>query len=664
MPRENRTRYAILGFLDLAPMSGYDIRKFSALSLAHFWNEDYGHIYPALRALEKEGLASRATRTSLGRPDRQVYSITPTGRQTLAEWLALDPARPNLRIELLLKVFFASRIGGERLVEMLEAEAGSCRELLAEFAGTEEHPRRKSRQGASVRARRAFNSSACAMASVTTAPCRHGAANRYRKYAPRSEGANKEQTMKIIVLGGSPKGETSVTMQYVRWLEKRYPGHSFDVRQAAARIAALERDPAAFEEIIQAVRAAEVVLWAFPLYVFTVCSQYKRFIELIADRGAGPAFAGKYAASLSTSIHFYDHTAHNYMREVSEDLGLRFVGSFSPKMDDLLRPAGRAQLKDFADELFSVAAAGLACPRRSSALPPPAPVLPDAAAVRRIPFAGKVAVIVDYPERAAGALARRFAAVLDGEVDLIELPSLGIKGGCLGCLRCGQANRCAWEGKDGFIEAFRTRVQTADILVIAGTVIDRAFSARFKAFLDRSFFNTHQRILRGKQFVFLAGGPIASMANLRETLSAWVEWQGSNLVDFVSDQAADPAELGAWIDAAASRAVAAARAHACKPATFLGVAGMKIFRDDIFGELRLVFKADHRAYRRSGEYDFPGRKPFFRLAVWLGYWISSIPGVYHAMIANFPRIMISRFKAVVGAAAAEAHASAGKGAST
>jgi hypothetical protein len=34
---------------------------------------------------------------------------------------------------------------------------------------------------------------------------------------------------------------------------------------------------------------------------------------------------------------------------------------------------------------------------------------------------------------------------------------------------------------------------------------------------------------------------------------------------------------------------------------------MKVFRDDIWGRLRTVFQADHRAYRRMGFYDFPQR---------------------------------------------------------
>jgi NAD(P)H-dependent FMN reductase len=130
--------------------------------------------------------------------------------------------------------------------------------------------------------------------------------------------------MKIIVLGGSPKGKVSVTMQYVEYLKRCFTDVEFDVRQPAFNIVRLERNQEAFDELTEAIRRADGVLWAFPLYFHSVCGQYHRFIELIDERDAGSAFAGKPAAALSTSIHFFDNTAHDYIRETSEDLGLGF----------------------------------------------------------------------------------------------------------------------------------------------------------------------------------------------------------------------------------------------------------------------------------------------------------------------------------------------------
>ena len=242
--------------------------------------------------------------------------------------------------------------------------------------------------------------------------------------------------MRILVLGGSPKGETSVTWQYVRWIKENLGGHEIECIQIASRIKLLEKDEAAFAQVIEAVRGADAILWAFPLYFCTVCSQYKRFIELIAERGAEGAFRGRYAASLSTSIHFFDHTAHEYIRGVSEDLGMPFAGSFSPAMGDLNKSECRRQLLVFAGELIGAAQNKLPLPRRTAALPQALPgqtaqapraSVADAASQpdTTAPGAGKrVLVLVDYPDRAIGAMARRFAAAaeaLGGREHQVEL---------------------------------------------------------------------------------------------------------------------------------------------------------------------------------------------------------------------------------------------------
>ncbi|MBA7589669.1 hypothetical protein ES708_31758 [subsurface metagenome] len=67
-----------------------------------------------------------------------------------------------------------------------------------------------------------------------------------------------------------------------------------------------------------------------------VCSQYKRFIELIFEKEAESFFKDKYVISLSTSIHFYDHTAQNYIRAICDDLGMKFFGYFAADSWDLL----------------------------------------------------------------------------------------------------------------------------------------------------------------------------------------------------------------------------------------------------------------------------------------------------------------------------------------
>jgi PadR family transcriptional regulator AphA len=107
---KSSSRYAILGLLSLKSMSGYDIRQLAQKSIGHFWSESYGQIYPTLRQLVKEGLATGRTERNKGKPDRNVYSITANGLGELRSWLKLPVARENPRSELLLKLFFSGRV--------------------------------------------------------------------------------------------------------------------------------------------------------------------------------------------------------------------------------------------------------------------------------------------------------------------------------------------------------------------------------------------------------------------------------------------------------------------------------------------------------------------------------------------------------------------------
>ena len=142
--------------------------------------------------------------------------------------------------------------------------------------------------------------------------------------------------MKICVLNGSPKGSESVTMQYVRFLELAYPSHTFVFENVGQRIAAIEANEEEYKKVIATIDAADAVLFATPVYFMLVPAQLKRFIELIFSRNARPSFTGKFAGSLTTSIHFFDHTANAYLHAIAEDLGMHWAGSFLAGMEDLL----------------------------------------------------------------------------------------------------------------------------------------------------------------------------------------------------------------------------------------------------------------------------------------------------------------------------------------
>jgi DNA-binding PadR family transcriptional regulator len=108
--KKSKTRFAILGILSYGPMSGYDIKKFYEQNVAGFWSESYGQIYPILKRLAEEELATRSVHRQEGKPDRHIYAITEKGRGELQQWLAEPTARHIGRHETLLKLMFGQQI--------------------------------------------------------------------------------------------------------------------------------------------------------------------------------------------------------------------------------------------------------------------------------------------------------------------------------------------------------------------------------------------------------------------------------------------------------------------------------------------------------------------------------------------------------------------------
>lgn len=435
--------------------------------------------------------------------------------------------------------------------------------------------------------------------------------------------------MKITVLNGSPKGKQSVTMQYVHFIQQQFPQHELKILHVAQRIRKLEKDGQAFQEILDDVASSDGVLWAFPLYTCLVHSDYKRFIELIRERDAQGVFENKYAASFSTSIHFYDHTAHNYIHAICDDLDMRFVDAYSASMRDLFEEGKQRSVRLFAEQIFDAIETNAPTFKQyAPILHTPAEYTPGQATAGIEPDNQKVLIITDAENEQSNEwkMVERFRAAFTKPIEVINLHDLDMKGGCMGCLQCGYDNTCAWEGKDGFVEFYKHHVQTADVLIFAGTIKDRYLSYRWKSFFDRRFFNTHSPKLLGKQFGFLISGPLSQIPNLREILEAFVEFQHSNLVGIVTDEWGDSTALDAQIQHLALQSISCAEQRYLKPQTFLGVGAMKVFRDEIWGALRFVFQADHRYYKEHGFYDFPQREYKTRLLNTLGALVMKFKG--------------------------------------
>lgn len=129
----SKTDAAILGMLTVEPMSGYDMKKFSERSLAHFWHESYGNLYPRLKRLASEGLVEGRRDARPNAPDAIVYSLTEAGRRRFREWLEEAPEPERVRNELLLKVFFGAHAAPEVTRARIEAHRAEQVERLEHY---------------------------------------------------------------------------------------------------------------------------------------------------------------------------------------------------------------------------------------------------------------------------------------------------------------------------------------------------------------------------------------------------------------------------------------------------------------------------------------------------------------------------------------------------
>lgn len=108
MARESKTKYAILGMLNMGPKCGYDIKKELERSAMFFWNESYGQIYPMLKKMVTNELTTIEVIARDDQPDMKIYTITNKGVTELERWLKL-PADPHpVRNEAMLKFYFGS----------------------------------------------------------------------------------------------------------------------------------------------------------------------------------------------------------------------------------------------------------------------------------------------------------------------------------------------------------------------------------------------------------------------------------------------------------------------------------------------------------------------------------------------------------------------------
>ncbi|QVK17489.1 PadR family transcriptional regulator [Mycoplasmatota bacterium] len=123
-------KYAILGLLNISPMTGYMIKKNLELSMQKFWPISYGGLYPALHKLAKEKLVQVEDQD--GSRGQLLYYITDNGKKTLHEWL-MKKSSIQIKDEYILKIFLSKDLTSKERIKILKDYLLEKQQLLNGF---------------------------------------------------------------------------------------------------------------------------------------------------------------------------------------------------------------------------------------------------------------------------------------------------------------------------------------------------------------------------------------------------------------------------------------------------------------------------------------------------------------------------------------------------
>ncbi len=127
------TAYAILGLLHEQSMHGYEIAQHFKLDidLGQVVPADISTVYSFLKDLQEHGLLSGKRETVGAQPPRTVFSLTAGAAELFLAWVYRPVARiREVRLDFLLKLYFARRLSATKTHALIEAQLTICRDYL------------------------------------------------------------------------------------------------------------------------------------------------------------------------------------------------------------------------------------------------------------------------------------------------------------------------------------------------------------------------------------------------------------------------------------------------------------------------------------------------------------------------------------------------------
>lgn len=409
--------------------------------------------------------------------------------------------------------------------------------------------------------------------------------------------------MKILILNGSPKGEYSITLQTLKYLEIKNLKHTFNTIHIGQKINALIKN---MTHVIDAIKEADLIIFSYPVYTFIAPYQMHKFIELLKKENLD--LSNKFATQLSTSKHFYDMTAHRYIEDNIYDLGMKYIKGLSADMDDLTSSKGQNDALNFFNYVIWCIENNVyqTCIHQYTK-PNHKPVSNATLSDKRD---GDIVIVTDCDNEQLQLMINRFQDALPIQSRIVNINDFPFIGGCLGCFNCAISGKCIY--KDRFDDYLRNNIQKADAIIYAFTIKDHSMGTRFKLYDDRQFCNGHRTVTIGMPIGYLISGNLSEESNLQTIIEARAQVGSNNLCGIATDEYNPDIE----IDNLVKTLDYALLNNYVPPQNFYGIGGMKVFRDLIW-LMQGMMRADHKFYKAHKQYDFPQKQWPKMLAMYL-----------------------------------------------
>lgn len=124
-------KFALMGFLDIYPMSGYDLVKAFDYAALYLWHATHTQIYGTLKQMEKDGWIKGEVVYQTENPNKRIFSLTEKGRDEFSKWLREEPEVPGLKHAFMIKFTYSKDLSTEEMLGQLGVYENKLKQHLS-----------------------------------------------------------------------------------------------------------------------------------------------------------------------------------------------------------------------------------------------------------------------------------------------------------------------------------------------------------------------------------------------------------------------------------------------------------------------------------------------------------------------------------------------------